>query len=245
MRKGSSAAPAGAGAVLAAAGVGERMGLEPDRFKALLDLCGRPMAAHSLAVMQECPDLEAVVVVAPPGCSKLFERELVEPWNFGKVVSVVDGGSTRQESVRKGLEALDAVFDPVAIHDAARPLVGLELLSACIKRGAAAGACVPGVRVSSTMKIVGPGGLVKCTLDRRSLREIQTPQVFSASIIRKAHGAASADGVDATDDAALVERLGVPVTVIEGSAENIKITRPLDMAVAAAIMSRGRGGGPC
>ena len=237
------ARPVRAGAILVAAGRGERMGLGEGRPKALVDLCARPLAAYSLSVLEQDSSIEAVVLVAPPGSSARFRSELVERWGFRKVAAVVEGGRTRQESVRLGLEALNDELDPVVIHDAARPLVRPELVAACISKASVVGACVPGLSPAATVKAVTSGGFVERTLDRTLLREVQTPQAFKASLIREAHRLARLNRTEATDDSTLVENMGAPVALIEGDPENIKITRPIDMEVAAAVMSRRAGGG--
>ncbi|MFQ5606667.1 MAG: 2-C-methyl-D-erythritol 4-phosphate cytidylyltransferase, partial [Candidatus Zixiibacteriota bacterium] len=160
---------------MVAAGEGVRMGLDAGSVKALVELGGRPMAAHSLSVMEASPYVGAVVLVAPRGSVPLFEDGLVKKYGFRKVVATVEGGSTRQESVRLGLEALPPDLDPIVIHDAARPLLTPRLLETAIERGAACGACVPGVPPAGTVKRVGPDGVVGETLDRAALREAQTP----------------------------------------------------------------------
>jgi 2-C-methyl-D-erythritol 4-phosphate cytidylyltransferase len=236
-------APVRAGAILAAAGRGERLGLGDDGPKAMVELCGRPLAAHSLAVLEAAPFLEAVVLVVPAGMRDRFTEDLVRRFGFRKVTAIVEGGPTRQESVGLGLEALEGGLDPIVVHDAARPLVTSGLLSACVFKAVSFGACVPGVRPSGTVKRVTAGGVVDATLDRESLREIQTPQAFRASLIREAHRLARESGFQATDDAALVERMGEAVAVVEGDPDNLKITRPIDLDIAAAVLGRGAAGG--
>jgi len=230
-----------AGVVLLCAGMGSRMGLGEDTPKALLDLGGRPLAAHSLSIFEASPAVGSIVVVAPPGMASRFEMELIRPEGFKKVSAIADGGRTRQESVRFGLEALQEGFDPVLIHDAARPLLAPGLVTACAATAAAMGACVPATPVSCTVKAITADGMVEKTLDRDTLREAQTPQAFSASLIRDAHLRAFADGLEGTDDAVLVESLGELVTVLEGDPENIKITCPVDLDLARVLLARRAG----
>ena len=227
-----------AGAVLAAAGMGERLGSGGGAPKALLTLGDRPLACHSLSVFEEQARIEAVVLVVPAGFEDRFRREIVDRWGFRKVSAVVRGGETRQESVRLGLEALDDRLDPVLIHDAARPLVTSDLVSVCLERGAASGACIPALPVAGTVKQVDDGDNVRRTVDRTGLWEAQTPQVFGSSVIREAHRSALEKGMEATDDSGLVEKLGVPVKVVRGSPENIKVTWPVDLEIAEAILNR-------
>lgn len=233
-----------AGAVLVAAGKGSRLGLDEGLPKALFELCARPLATYSLAVLERCPLIESIVMVAPPGYADRFRVELVERRGLAKVSAVVEGGATRQESVRLGLEALEVGLDPVVVHDAARPLLTEDLLVHCLSKAIAFGACVPGTPISGTVKAVTSDGLVAETLDRESLREIQTPQAFKASIIRKAHRQAKEKSLHATDDSALVEATKVSVAVIQGDPENIKITQPIDVELATVIISRRAAGGP-
>lgn len=232
-----------AGAILVAAGEGSRMGRGAGSPKALVDLVGRPLAAHSLSVIEESPATGAAVLVAPQGLLSRFEDELVKRYGFRKVVAVVEGGATRQESVRLGLEALPRDLDPILIHDAARPLLTPGLLELLVEKGASCGACLPGVPVAGTVKRVGPDGVVCETLDRAALREAQTPQVFKASTIREAHRMAHRRGFEATDDAALVEWMGAAVTVVDGDPENLKVTTPVDLDVAREVLDRRAGGG--
>jgi 2-C-methyl-D-erythritol 4-phosphate cytidylyltransferase len=229
------------GVVLLCAGMGRRMGLGEEEPKAMLDLGGRPLAAHSLSVFEASQVVGSVVLVVPPGMASRFEMELVRPGGFKKVSAIADGGRTRQESVRHGLEALLEGFDPVLIHDAARPLLAPGLIAACAATAAAVGACVPATPVSCTVKTITADGLVEKTLDRDMLREAQTPQAFSASLIRDAHRRALADGIEGTDDAVLVENLGEAVAVIEGDPENLKITRPVDLDLARVLLGRRAG----
>ena len=167
---------------------------------------------------------------------------MIVPGGFEKVSVVVDGGRTRQASVRIGLDALDEVFDPVLVHDAARPLLAPGLVAACASTAAAVGACVAAVPVSSTVKAITADGVVERTLDRERLREAQTPQGFRGSLLREAHLRAVSDGVEGTDDAVLVEGLGATVAVIDGDPENLKVTRPVDLELARILLEQRAGG---
>ncbi len=226
----------GAGVLLLCAGRGRRMGLDEVHPKALLDLGGRPLAAYSLDVFEVSKVVGSVVVVAPPGLSARFSAELVGPGGFKKVAAIVDGGETRQASVKIGLDHLDDSLDPVLVHDAARPMVTSGLVAACASTAAATGACVPGIQVSSTVKVTAVDGTVQKTLDRERLLEVQTPQGFRGALLRKAHLHAVASGIEGTDDSALVESLGAAVAVIDGDHENIKITRPVDLELAGVLL---------
>jgi 2-C-methyl-D-erythritol 4-phosphate cytidylyltransferase len=204
--------------VVVAGGAGSRFGA-PKQFA---DLGGRPVLAWSLGpARQAC---EGIVLVLPPD----HLGEATPIWDADVVVS---GGASRSESVRAGLAGVPGHADIVAVHDAARPLARLELWQSVIEAVAAgADAAIPATSVTDTVKEVGPDGHL-VTLDRSRLVAVQTPQAFRAVVLRRVHS----DGKDATDDAALVEAAGGRVVVVEGPADNIKVTAPGDLIVAAAL----------
>ncbi|MDA8044844.1 MAG: 2-C-methyl-D-erythritol 4-phosphate cytidylyltransferase [Actinomycetota bacterium] len=204
-------------AVVVAGGSGSRFGA-PKQFA---DLAGRPVLEWSLDVArQACAGVVLVVPLAAEGRS----------W---PVDVVVTGGATRSESVRAGLAALPRVAEVVVVHDAARPLAPLSLWRSVIAAvEAGADAAVPGAPVTDTVKEVGVDGSL-ATLDRSRLVAVQTPQAFRAAVLNEVHAAAA----EATDDAALVEAAGGRVAVVPGPAHNIKITSPLDLVVASALLA--------
>ena len=222
-----------------AAGVGRRLGTPG--AKALVPLAGRPLLAHALAALAANRCVTAVVVVAHPRALDATGALLADE-GFAKLATVVAGGPTRQASVASGLEALPPGPAYVAVHDAARPLVEpgevdrlLGLLEGDPERPAGV---VPGVPVVDTVRRVGEGGRSGGVVDRQALRAVQTPQLFVRQVLEEAHRAAALAGVDATDEAALVEQAGHPVRVVPGSAENLKVTTALDLVVAEAILAR-------
>ena len=150
------------------------------------------------------------------------------------------GGRRRQDSVRKGLERLDDDCDIVAIHDGARPFVSPRLIDRCVKMAYRSGSVVPGLSVRNTIKVVTEEGIVKETSPRHSFKEIQTPQVFRVDIIREAFLRAAKEGVEATDDAMLVEKLGRKVVVLKGEPENFKVTFPVDLLLANSISIKNK-----
>lgn len=221
-------------AVVAAAGRGERLGGEGP--KALRPIAGLPMLARAVSALAAAPSVDLVVVAAPPEHVARTEALLVGHHD-GAQLQVVAGGGSRQESVLAALAVLPESVTAVLVHDAARPLVpvGLvEAVAAALAAGAAA--VVPGVPVADTVKRV-EGGRVVETVDRAALRAVQTPQGFRRDLLQRAHDACSADSADVTDDAGLVERLGEPVTVIEGDPEAFKVTRPLDLLLAESVVA--------
>jgi 2-C-methyl-D-erythritol 4-phosphate cytidylyltransferase len=180
-----------------------------------------------------------VVVVAAPVTAVAAVRALLADHEVPADVSVVAGGSTRQESVRLAVAALPPDVDVVLVHDAARPLVPVELVdavAATVREGA--DAVVPALPVVETIKEVDGSSLVRLTLERSALRAVQTPQGFRRSVLEQAH--AAAPGEDATDDAGLVERLGVRVRVVTGAEEAFKVTRPIDLVLAEALLAHQR-----
>lgn len=211
-------------ALIPAAGSGRRFG--NDTGKIFVSVAGRPLLAHTLSAFQECQDIAEIILVV----RKADIRPAEELKSFApKLKAVVEGGDERTESVRKGLEYVSG--DIVAVHDGARPLVTPDLISRTITAARESGAAVAAVPMIDTVKESGKDDLVVRTLDRSWLWQIQTPQTFKTELLRRAYAAAAADAIVATDDSALVERLGVPVRLIMGSYENIKVTRPEDLAV--------------
>ncbi len=225
------------GGIIAAAGRGERMGAPLN--KAYLPLGDRPVLLHSLMTFESSGCVDAYVVVVPPS-EVPFCRALLAPYGLRKLAGVVGGGAIRQESVAKGLQALPEACKLVAVHDGARPLLTEEVLEGAIRRAGAVGAVVVGVPVKDTVKVVEEK-LIRETPDRSGLWLAQTPQVFRRDLLAKAFAEAARSGFKGTDDASLVERLGVPVEVYRGSYENIKVTTPGDLVQAEAILARRSG----
>jgi 2-C-methyl-D-erythritol 4-phosphate cytidylyltransferase len=228
------------GVVVPAAGVGRRLGA--GGAKALVRLAGRPLLAHAVAAMEANRRVTAVVVAAHPDTLEAT-RELLAGEGFAKVAAVVAGGPTRQASVAAGLRALPEGPGYVAVHDAARPLAGPgavdRLLGLLLEAGVAG--VVPGVPVVDTIRAVDAAERSTGVVDRERLRAMQTPQLFVRELLEEAHRLALRDRVDATDEAALVERAGHPVQVVPGDPENLKVTTSLDLAVAETLLARRRG----
>jgi 2-C-methyl-D-erythritol 4-phosphate cytidylyltransferase len=218
-------------AIVPAAGTGERFG--GVRPKPFADLDGKPVIVRTLEVFEQCALVEGVVLVAHQDWLKDYQ-DLVDTHGLKKVRSVVAGGDTRTQSVRSGLAVLPTEVDVVMVHDGVRPFVTMDMIAAGIGAVKATGAAIAAVAVKPTIKVVDPKAeMVMGTLDRELLREVQTPQVFERKLIDRAY-AEDIDG--ATDDAALVEHLGVKVNVFMGSYTNIKITTPEDMIIARAFL---------
>jgi 2-C-methyl-D-erythritol 4-phosphate cytidylyltransferase len=219
-------------AILVAAGRGERMGaLRP---KAFLELAGQPLVLRSARAFDEAPSVIGIVAVVPEA-EVTTARTLLAP--VRKLLAVVPGGERRQDSVLEGLKQAPAGFDGVVlVHDAARPLVEVSLVEAVARAAAEAGAALPVLPVTDTVKRVRDGLVVE-TLDRDELGAAQTPQGFRLALLVEAYEAAYRDRLTVTDEAMAVERLGAPVRVLPGSPRNRKITTPEDLAWAEGVLA--------
>ena len=193
------------------------------------------MLVHAVRRMAAAEGIGLVVVAAPPAEVPAV-RSLLAGVAGDVEVRVVPGGASRQESVGLALAALDPAVDVVLVHDAARPLAPSDLAESVLAAvRAGADAVVPAGPVADTVKRVGPDGVVVETVDRESLRAVQTPQGFRRAVLERAHAAAGP--APATDDAGLVEALGVPVLVVPGRDEALKVTRPVDLVLAEALLA--------
>ena len=225
-------------ALIPAAGAGRRMG--GGTSKQYLTLAGLPILAHTLALFQGHPTVDSIVLIAPADEIAFCREEIVEPFGFDKVAGIVAGGRERQDSVRNGLRACGAAAeDIVLIHDGVRPLLPPELIDAAIATAIHMGAGLVAVPVKDTIKIV-TDGLVTETPDRSRLWQAQTPQSFRFQLIASAHEKAYKEGYQATDDAQLVEWLGLPVAIVQGSYRNLKITTPEDLLLAESFLGPDR-----
>jgi 2-C-methyl-D-erythritol 4-phosphate cytidylyltransferase len=200
-----------------------------NHLKQFMELEGRPILALTLERFDLSPDIDGIVLVVPPGKVDYCRREIVEKYELAKVKKVVAGGKKRRDSVRLGLEATEGHFPLVLIHDGVRPLVPPDLISRIVRAASQYRAVIPAMAVRETLKEADREGLVVKTHDRRCLWLVQTPQAFRYEDILEAHRRALEENwEEITDDALLMERTGVPVKIIEGSEENIKITTPQD-----------------
>ena len=223
----------GTSAIIPASGLGKRLGSDFD--KAFVAVAGQPLIAHTLALFQDCPEIDEIILVIRTA-QIVRAQELVRERGFTKVKAVTAGGEVRQDSVRNGLAKLSPGCEIVVIHDGARPLVTQEIIASSIKAALKDGAAIAAVPVIDTIKSSPDGQFVSSTLERKQLYAIQTPQTFARNVIESAYERAYADHYFGTDDASLVERLGMPVRIISGSYENVKITTPTDIIIAEAIM---------
>lgn len=216
-------------AIIVAAGSGSRF--NSDKPKQFLEIGGKPVIVHTLERFQASPSVDQIVLVLAGDQIERFDRHCVP-----KISSIVSGGATRAQSVLNGLNAVDAETSIIAVHDGARPLVTVEEIERTIERAKHTGAACLVAAVTDTIKTV-VGGQISATLDRAKLRRAFTPQVFSADLLRRAFDDTDL-GESVTDECFLVERLGHPIAIVEGSSRNIKITYPEDLAFAEALLMK-------
>ena len=218
-------------AVIAAAGDSKRMN---GRDKLFIEILGRPVIAHTLAVFQSCRLIDEIIIVSRED-HIVSIGDICSRFNITKATKVILGGSTRLLSVLNGVYAVSKDAGLIAIHDGARPCVDAGTIERAIEAGAKSHASAPAVPVSSTIKKVERGYIVE-TVPRDKLFEIQTPQVFAADLIKAALTNAYSKSIDVTDDCEAVELIGAPVRVIDGSHSNIKLTTNEDIIIAEAIL---------
>jgi 2-C-methyl-D-erythritol 4-phosphate cytidylyltransferase len=227
-------------AIVPAAGSGTRLvGRRPKQF---LSLAGIPLLVRTLLALGQSRLIGGIVVVAPAAAVALTRR-LMARHRVPRVLAVVTGGRERQESVWLGLQAVPAAADLVLVHDGVRPFITVRLVREVVEAARRFGAATCGLPVRDTVKRVRDG-LVEDTVDRKGLWLVQTPQAFGRSLLWQAHEKARRDGFAGTDDASLVERLEVPVRMVAGLPENLKITTAEDLARARSrLMGRAPTGG--
>jgi len=198
----------------------------------------KPVLAYSLETFENCAAIGEIVVVAREDCLERVEKICAE-YGIGKITKIVTGGEARIDSVMNGVFAVTGKHRLIAIHDGARPCITTEIIETAINAVAKSiHAAAPAVPVSSTIKKANRGIVIE-TVDRDNLFEIQTPQVFTAEIIKGALTNAKNKAIVITDDCMAVEQLGVPVWLTEGSRNNIKITTREDIIIAEAILKSG------
>lgn len=218
-------------AIIVAAGRGERMGAE--RPKAFLNLAGEPLLRRAARAFAAAPAVETIVAVVP-AAELHAARELLA--GIEKTTRVVAGGERRQDSVLAGMKMAPDGFDGIVlVHDAARPLVPVDLIEDVARAASVQGAAIPLVPMLDTIKRVEDGQVVG-TLDRGTLGAAQTPQGFRFALLARAYAAAFRERVTLTDEAMAVERLGQAVAAVPGSLRNRKLTTPEDLAWAEALL---------
>lgn len=217
------------GAVIVAAGSASRMG---GIDKVMAPLGGEPMILRTVRAFEDCEAVKEIVIVT--------REDLMGPIaelcsGFTKIRSVVQGGSSRQESVKLGLLAFSKEVRLAAVHDGARPLVSGELIDKVIRAAHSYGAAAPAIPVKDTIKIL-EGGFIAATPDRSTLRAVQTPQVMDRDLLLGALEKAEQEGTALTDDCSAVEHIGMRVRLVEGEERNLKVTTPLDLKIAELLL---------
>ena len=217
------------GAVIVAAGSASRMG---GIDKVMASLGGEPMILRTVRAFEDCETVKEIVIVT--------REDLMGPIaeicsGFTKIRSVVQGGSSRQESVKLGLLAFSKEVRLAAVHDGARPLVSGELIDKVIRAAHSYGAAAPAIPVKDTIKVF-EGGFIAATPDRSTLRAVQTPQVMDRDLLLGALEKAEQEGTALTDDCSAVEHIGMRVRLVEGEERNLKVTTPLDLKIAELLL---------
>ncbi|KAG2301679.1 hypothetical protein Bca4012_059922 [Brassica carinata] len=218
--------------ILLAGGQGKRMKMTMP--KQYIPLLGQPIALYSFFTFSRMPEVKEIVVVCDP-----FFRDIFEEYEESIDVDLKFAlpGKERQDSVHSGLQEIDVNAELVCIHDSARPLVETEDVEKVLKDGWAVGAAVLGVPAKATIKEVNSDSLVVKTLDRKTLWEMQTPQVIKPELLKRGFELVKREGLEVTDDVSIVEYLKHPVYVTQGSYTNIKVTTPDDLLLAERILS--------
>lgn len=224
-------------AIVVAAGKGKRMGANYN--KQFIKLNNKPIVAHTLEKLENNNKIHNVILVVGEQEVEFCIDTIIKRYNLEKVSHVIAGGAERSDSVCKGLQRLEPDCDIVLVQDGARPFISQEIIDNSIEAALLEGAAIVGVPVKDTIKQVNDNMEVVNTLKRSNLWAIQTPQVFKREIIIEAYNRMEEIGIGATDDASLVEGLGMKVKILMGSYDNIKITTPEDLLLAEEILKKG------
>jgi 2-C-methyl-D-erythritol 4-phosphate cytidylyltransferase len=223
--------------IIPAAGAGERMGGSVS--KQFLSLRGKPIIVHTLIRFQMCTAVDEIIVAVQPSSRQQVEF-LVNEYRLSKAAKIVEGGRRRQDSVSNAIRHIDPLAEIVIVHDAVRPFVQQKVILDSIDKAMSNSAAVVAVRVKDTIKVGNDEGRFERTLDRSVLWLAQTPQAFRKQVLIDAYEHARRDGIEATDDASLVELLNIRPAIVEGSFDNIKITTPDDLEFADVLARRFR-----
>lgn len=219
-------------AIIVAAGEGKRFGGEvPKQF---LEILGKPLIVHTIERFEDCPEIDEIILVLSAAQTRNFS-DITEKYDLKKLKKIIAGGATRAESVWNGLMSVNAeTAEIIAVHDGARPLVTCTEITAAVEKARETGAACLVAPVTETIKEIS-GDKILRTIERGNLRRALTPQCFDYEILRRAFEKSAVSSA-ATDESFLVEKSGVPVSIVEGSAKNIKITHPEDFAIAEILL---------
>ena len=231
--------------LIPAAGMGRRMGSEAwgglrQRNKLLLTLLNKPLLTWTLLAAEAARDISWIGIIGQPADFSDF-KVIIAELSLSKPVELIKGGETRQDSVYNGLQALPVEAERVLIHDGARCLATPQLFDRCAAVLLNCQGLIAAVPVKDTIKVVNEAGIVQQTPDRRQLWAAQTPQGFEVQLLKQCHDQGRTLGWEVTDDAALFERCGLPVQIVEGEETNLKMTTPVDLALAEFILRQRLG----
>ena len=227
--------------LIPAAGMGRRMGSEfatrglSQRNKLLLELLGKPLLAWTLLAAEQSQSVKWIGIMGQPKDFDDF-KNIQSQSNLTKTVELIVGGDTRQESVYNGLQALPRDAERVLIHDGARCLATSELFDRCSDALNSCQGFIAAVPIKDTIKVVDSHRIITDTPQRSNLWAAQTPQGFDVKLLKKCHDQGKSSGWQVTDDAALFEKCGLPVKIVEGEETNLKVTTPVDLAIAEFIL---------
>ena len=219
--------------IIAAAGMSNRMGSKIN--KQFIWIEGKPILAHTIDKFEKCRYIDEIIIVSKEEEIDYCRKEIVKKYKFKKVSNIIRGGKERQDSVYNGILALNEKTDIVLTHDGARPFIEIESIEDGIKGVLEFDACVIGVPVTDTIKVVSEDNTIKNTPDRSIIWAAQTPQCFRKDILIKGYEKAIKDRYFATDDSSIVENIGIKVKMIMGNYKNIKITTPEDIIIAESL----------
>lgn len=220
-------------AVILAAGSSTRMGGESKQF---IELCGVPVVAHTIKAFDQCKCIDELIIVCKKDEMPLYDDFPVK-YSLQKPFKVVEGGNTRQESARCGVDAVNDKSKFIAIHDGARCLITDELIQKTCHGAYLHDGAILAVKAVDTVKLADKNAFIESTPERKYTWQAQTPQVFRTNAFRAATYVARDEEFEGTDDASLLEHIRIPVKLIEGSRENLKVTEPLDIKIAEAILA--------
>lgn len=224
--------------LIPAAGIGRRM--ESDRNKLLLTLRSQPLITWTLLASEASRRISWIGIISQPA-DWTDLKEILAKLSLRKPIQLIQGGSTRQESVYNGLQALPPAAKQVLIHDGARCLATPNLLDRCAEAIQDCPGLIAAIPVKDTIKVVNETGLIQSTPERRYLWAAQTPQAFDVQLLKQCHEKGRRQGWEVTDDAALFEKCGLPVQIVEGEETNLKLTTPVDLAIAEFILQQRLG----
>lgn len=221
--------------IIPAAGKGKRMNNKTS--KQYIELEHKPILAYTIDAFEKCDEIDNIILVVGKNEIGYVRKEIVEKYNFNKIIALIEGGKERQDSVYEGIKRLPSGTDVVLIHDGARPFIDNEVIKKAIINAYEYSACVVGVKVKDTIKVVDNDNYIVDTPNRNALWSIQTPQAFKKDLITLVYDEAKNNRYSATDDSMLVEKFSdIKVKIVEGSYSNIKITTREDLIIAKSFL---------